>query len=636
MKNFSMAGCLVYSPGGHSVTFKNIAFIGIALLIAAIILSFTACNINPDPDFESIDIEMVRIPSGTFTMGSPDTELDRNQLREGPLREVTLTGFYMSKYPVTQAQYRAVMGRNPSFFQGNLEVLTGVNTDNLPVERVSWYDAVEFCNMLSELEGLTPAYIIDKNTRDTNNLNTNVNDPKWTVTLRPGSNGYRLPTEAQWEYACRAGTTTPFYTGATINTDQANFNGTRYTPDSPVGVNRRRTTEVGSFPANAWGLYDMHGNVYEWCWDFINNDTAADEYINFYDVAVDPIVDPTGLVSGDRRVERGGSWNHPASRIRSAWRERAQPQREDNDLGFRVVLPDNNPTVGINIEMIEVLAGPPRFIMGSPADAGQAWERPEREVILSCFFMSKYQITQAQFQTVMGFNPSHFQGSNIPAGVNGNRLPVDQVSWYMAVEFCNMLSLLEGLTPAYNIDKNTPDSNNTNSADTIKWTVTLVDGADGYRLPTEAEWEYACRTGPNNRPNPPERYPPFSTGETITNEQANFNNNNNRTTEVGSYPPNAWGLHDMHGNVWEWCWDFINSGQGDDYYSQSNNTSNPMGRVSGDRRAARGGAWNSSMDAQGSSLRSAYRQRSHAHREDYNDLGFRIVRPKYPDGIPSN
>jgi len=196
MKNFSMAGCLVYSPGGHSVTFKNIAFIGIALLIAAIILSFTACNINPDPDFESIDIEMVRIPSGTFTMGSPDTELDRNQLREGPLREVTLTGFYMSKYPVTQAQYRAVMGRNPSFFQGNLEVLTGVNTDNLPVERVSWYDAVEFCNMLSELEGLTPAYIIDKNTRDTNNLNTNVNDPKWTVTLRPGSNGYRLPTEA--------------------------------------------------------------------------------------------------------------------------------------------------------------------------------------------------------------------------------------------------------------------------------------------------------------------------------------------------------------------------------------------------------------------------------------------------------
>jgi len=279
-------------------------------------------------------------------MSSPNNEADRNMLREYVQREVTFSaGFRMSETLITQAQYRSVTGLNPSWFQGSLQILEGVDTDNLPVENVSWYNAVDFCNRLSTLAGLVPAYDINTNAKDPNNLNTNSGDPKYTIKLKPGTNGYRLPTEAQWEYACRAGTTTPFNTGPDITTDQANYNGTPYDPNTPAGLYRGRSTEVYDFDPNAWGLYDMHGNLYEWCWDWIYNDAteqgfaAPVGYINYYKIAPVPDIDPIGLTQGERRVERGGSWNHWASRIRSAWRERARPERKESDLGFRVVLP---------------------------------------------------------------------------------------------------------------------------------------------------------------------------------------------------------------------------------------------------------------------------------------------------------
>ena len=311
---------------------KNV-FFRIVALAAAAIFCFAACGDSGDDETAPLGIEMVEIEGGTFTMGSPAGEANRDDLREGPQHEVNLTGFKMGKYLVTQAQYRKVMGINPSFFKG----------DDLPVEQVSWYDAVEFCNMLSVMEGLTQAYNINKNTVDVDNTQDNPADPKWLVTPISGSEGYRLPTEAQWEYACRAGTTTPFSTGETINTDQANYNGTPYIQGEAPGLSRGKTTEVGSFPPNPWGLYDMHGNVYEWCWDRLNDGTGNPLAIyneNYYETAPNGETDPQGLVTGDRRVERGGSWNHPAYRTRSAWRERARPQRQDyNDLGFRVVLP---------------------------------------------------------------------------------------------------------------------------------------------------------------------------------------------------------------------------------------------------------------------------------------------------------
>ena len=268
---------------------------------------------------------MVSVPFGSFEMGSPSDEPGRNS--DETQHIVTLTeGFHIGKYPVTQAQYQAVIGTNPSYFK--TPVSSETNTANRPVEQVSWYDAVEFCNKLSDIEGLTPYYTIDKNTVDPNN--TNSGDPyRWLVTLNPGANGYRLPTEAQWEYACRAGTTHAFnWDTDTINSSQANYYASYIDPNNKVaGTYLQRTTSVGSYAPNTWGIYDMHGNVWEWCWDWYGS-YSGDK------------TDPTGAVSGGLRVLRGGSWYGDGQYLRSADRNCYYPYYWDSYYyGFRVVLP---------------------------------------------------------------------------------------------------------------------------------------------------------------------------------------------------------------------------------------------------------------------------------------------------------
>jgi len=261
----------------------------------------------------SVPDGMVRIQGGTFTMGSPASEPERMD-NEGPQRQVTLSGFYMGKYVVTQKEYQDVMLINPSSFKG----------DDLPVENVSWYDAVEYCNRRSLKENLTPAYTIDKTKSDPNNTNR-LDTEKWTVTLNRNADGYRLPTEAEWEYACRAGTTTQFSTGSNITTDQANYDGNFPYNNNPKGAYQKKTTPVGSFAPNAWGLYDMHGNVWEWCWDWYGS------YPNRAQT------DPLGAVSGTSRVMRGGGWSNSAGRVRSARRSGDYPYYGYILLGFRVV-----------------------------------------------------------------------------------------------------------------------------------------------------------------------------------------------------------------------------------------------------------------------------------------------------------
>ncbi|MEH2252780.1 SUMF1/EgtB/PvdO family nonheme iron enzyme [Nostoc sp.] len=230
-----------------------------------------------------VTLKMVQIPEGTLMMGSPKGEAGRHE-DESPQHEVKVTGFFMGKYEITQAQYQAIMGNNPSTFKG----------EKLPVEQVSWDDAVDFCQKLSNKIGKT----------------------------------YRLPSEAEWEYACRAGTTTPFYFGETITTDLVNYNGNHPYSSAPKGENRQQTTNVGKFSPNSFGLYDMHGNVWEWCQDVHNE--------NYQGAPKDGSAWLTGK-DNDINLLRGGSWVSYAVGCRSANRGWDARANRSLSVGFRVV-----------------------------------------------------------------------------------------------------------------------------------------------------------------------------------------------------------------------------------------------------------------------------------------------------------
>ena len=298
-------------------TCKTVTVLVTALFVT---LAFSACS-SPSGNNAAIVMEMVQISGGTFQMGSPTDEPDRGN--DEVQYSVKLSAFSMGKYEVTQGQYQAVMGSNPS--SGNSYGVGG----NYPVYNVSWYDAIVFCNKLSMREGLSPAYSISGSTdpADWGTVPISRNATWNAVQVVSDSTGYRLPTEAQWEYACRAGTTTPFSTGNNITTAQANYNGSYPYNYNPAGIYRARTTEVGSFDPNAWGLYDMHGNVWEWCWDWYGNYPSGAS------------TDPDGAASGTYRVRRGGSWYIFGQFLRSALRFSYYPYSRINNLGFRVVLP---------------------------------------------------------------------------------------------------------------------------------------------------------------------------------------------------------------------------------------------------------------------------------------------------------
>jgi formylglycine-generating enzyme required for sulfatase activity len=234
------------------------------------------------------------IPAGMFRMGSPVTEAERGS-DEGPVHDVTITQpFYLCVYPVTQRQYERVMGINPSYFNVSRD-----GGADYPVESVAWHDAMEFCRRLSEL----PAE-------------------------RAARRVYRLPTEAEWEYACRAGTQTQFSFGMELSAREANFNGNYPYGVVPKVAFLERTTKVGSYPPNSFGLYDMHGNVWEWC---------ADYYDRAY-YRHSPRYDPSGPSSGSLRVVRGGSCMSIGRFCRSAYRFGVAPENRDLDVGLRVVL----------------------------------------------------------------------------------------------------------------------------------------------------------------------------------------------------------------------------------------------------------------------------------------------------------
>jgi len=467
---------------------------------------------------KGLSLEMVLIPAGKFMMGSPASEQGRfgNETQH----EVTITKpYFISKYEVTQDQWQAIMGNNPSRNKGA----------NLPVDTVSWNQIIEFVKKLNVKTGGV----------------------------------YRLPTEAEWEYACRAGTTTAYSFGDGINQNDGAF-GRGGGP-----------SQVGSYKPNFFGLYDMHGNVWEWCEDWVGE---------FQNVAV---VDPTGPENGKIRVARGGSFDTKAFAVRSSSRFGLPPTDGGSSVGFRlaktvniktgvsttvtkpdlaVVIPATENLLtgpftetkakavqkevakslkkdveekadlgnGINLEMVLIPAG--KFMMGSPeSEAGRKISETLHEVtITKSYYMGKHEVTQEQWQAVMGNNPSDTKGEN---------LPVNNVSWNECQEFIKKLNA------------------NTNG---------------GYRLPTEAEWEYACRAGTSTT---------YSFGVEITPKDANYVDSKiGRPVVVGSYKPNSFGLFDMHGNVWEWC---------ENKYGgyPSGAVTDPQGPATGTNRGMRGGSF---------------------------------------------
>ena len=479
--------------------------------------SDVAATVLPAPINPALD--MAPVPAGTFAMGP-----------SGNQRQVTMTrSFWMAKYEVMQAQYLAVMGTNPSFHQGGLYG----QTPQRPVENVSWHDANRYCELL-----------------------TNVERAAGRV---PAGYEYRLPTEAEWEYCCRAGSTTLYGNGNTLTTAEANvanFNG--------------QTVPVGFFPPNAWGLHDMHGNVEEWCLD------------SFALYAAGPATNPYVRVGSDR-VCRGGDWSSNVINCQSASRTYGGANGGTNPLtpkrGFRVVLAP----ITYPLELRPIAAG--TFQMGSTGTQAAANEQPVRTVTLSSnFWMGTFEVTQAEYRKVVGVNPSYFDGPNNPGA---DQRPVEVVDWFEACAFCAALTASEQA-------------------------VGRLPAGFQYRLPTEAEWEYCCRAGTTTE---------WHTGTFLLTSQANFHGAlangtypAGQTAVVGSYAPNPFGLHDMHGNAYEWCLD--------SYALYAPGPVTDPFVTGGLTRVGRGGAWSSIITS--FDCRSA--RRDHSWPDTTHNLnGFRVV-----------
>jgi formylglycine-generating enzyme required for sulfatase activity len=566
------------------------------------------------------NLEMLWVEPGTFTMGSPTTETGRGS--DETEHNVTLTkGFYLGKYEVTQAQYEAVM-------TGNANSLSPApsnwpNNPNRPVEKVSWDDVQIFLTRLNAAEqaaGRLPA--------------------NWQ---------YVLPTESQWEYACRAGTTTVYSWGAAIATSNANYNSS--------GLSQ--TTDVGQYAANPWGFFDMHGNVWEWTNDW-------------YQVAYptgNPVIDPTGPASGSYRVLRGGSWFNGGAYLRSAQRDAYPPSTRHNTLGFRV-----------GFQQVQPDTANPELVLSGGAEitheAGQPWAEPGMAAhdvrdgnltsrvsiagLVDANTTGLYVLTYTVFDSAGNLatanrkvNVQNVQASTHVADLNATvQLQMLWVSpgtftmgsptsetgrgtdetehnvtltkgFYLGkyeVTQAQYEAVMTGNTNSLSATPSQYSGNPNRPVEKVSWDdvqifLTRLNAAEqtagrlpagwAYVLPTESQWEYACRAGTTTA---------YSWGATIATSNANYNNTIGQTADVGQYAANPWGFFDMHGNVFEWTADWYQAA-----YPIGNPVVDPTGPASGSRRVKRGGSWTYG----GTLLRSAQRDDSPPSYRNLN-LGFRV------------
>jgi formylglycine-generating enzyme required for sulfatase activity len=477
---------------------------------------------------------MVLVKGGAFIMGT-----NTNPSDEEPVHHVTLDNFFIGKYEITQKEWREIIGSTPNS-QMNY------SDDNCGAGNMTWYEAIQYCNKRSEKEGLELCY-----SGEGDNIVCNF-----------AANGYRLPTEAEWEYACRGGIKSKNYTYSGSND--------AYEAGWCELNSGGKIHPVGQKIPNELGIYDMSGNEWEWCWDWFDKDYYQNS----------PAKNPPGSEKGTARIYRGGGCCGVQQNMRCTLREYLIPSYKHFDMGFRVVRKVKNPKK-IPTGMVLVSGG--TFPMGS-TDSSQGI-RPAHKVVLNSFYMGKYEVTQDEWNNIMGYNTSFFSEA---------RNPIDGVRWYEAIEYCNKKSKMEGLTPCYS-----------GSGDNI----TCNFAANGYRLPTEAEWEYACRGGQHSG-----NY--TYSGSNDPEEVAWYVKNlrDRKTRHVGLKKPNELGIYDMTGNAWEWCWDWY-----DHLYYKKSPIENPTGPTSGVRRVVRGGnVYNQCLP---SILRVGFRPIN-----GFQGYGFRVVR----------
>ncbi|MBO4528739.1 MAG: formylglycine-generating enzyme family protein, partial [Victivallales bacterium] len=572
--------------------------------------STTGPDLNDDT-CRTAELWLRRIPKGTFIMGSPEDEL--GHYSDETQHEVTLTqDYYIGVFECTQKQWELVMGDNPAKYKGECR----------PVEFFSYNTIRGTGDHYTDGGAGWPSY-------------GHAVAPSSFMGILQAKTGltFDLPTEAQWEYACRAGTTTALNSGKNLtdgDEDAAMDEFGRYTYNKSDGKGGySEHTKVGSYLPNAWGLYDMHGNVWEWCLD----------WYELY--GTDAVSDPVGPTSRSYRVIRGGGWRSVANYCRSAIRKNYSyptigqglidfgfriaclpqqdlyavvdlsggPDAESYPVRYSAIGPDLNDDTCRTTELWlrKISAG--TFTMGSPEDeVGRNSDETQHEVTLTQdYYIGVFECTQKQWELVMKKNPSVSKGPSCP---------VDKVSYDM-IRGTGSQAGAGWPTYGYTVDA-------TSFMGKLRAKTGLV-----FDLPTEAQWEYACRAGTKTALNSGKNVID-SIKDAAMNEVGRYNGNASDGkggyslfTKVGSYLPNAWGLYDMHGNLYEWCLDWFGS-----YEAEA--VEDPLGVTMGTSRVKRGGGYYTvSTGGQGVyfcltyECRSAARNSSDSKHKGY--VGFRIV-----------